>query len=241
MKQRLPYAQVGEAEVNRWELPTMTKTTAVGQSKSKISLAPPTASEIEVIQKQAWQEGFDQGYEDGLSKGHAKGLDSGQEVIHSLSRTLDALSKPARLFNDRVMDELVAVIRAVARQLVRREIHQDPGQLIAVIREAVNALPFSSQQIQIRLHPEDSVIVREALALDSKAPIWELIEDPVLNRGDVRLVGDASRVDGRLETRLNTLISGMLGGVRQADEVVSEGSQSAAMIKDNGDEQSPSE
>ncbi len=219
----------------------MTKTAAAERSKSKISLAPPTATEIEIIQKQAWQEGFDQGYEDGLSKGHVKGLDSGQEVINSLSRTLDALSKPAQLFNDHVMEELVAVIRAVARQLVRREIRQDPGQLIAVIREAVNTLPFSSQQIQIRLHPEDSVIVREALALDSKAPIWELIEDPVLNRGDVRLVGDASQVDGRLETRLNTLISGMLGGIRQADEVVSEESQSSVIVKDNGYEQNPPE
>jgi len=226
VKQHPPFRKEVDNAVNRWELPAIEKTTsASGLNRGFArSSAPPTAAEIEIIQKQAWQEGFDQGYADGTSKGYKSGIGDAKEVVDSLYGILESLDKPVRLFNEQVMEELVAVIRAVARQLVRREIHQDPGQLIAVVREAVNALPFSSQQIQIRLHPEDAAVIREVLALDNNAPIWELIEDLALNRGDVHLVGDTSKVDGRLETRLNTLIAGMLGGVRQADEQAGEGS-----------------
>jgi len=226
-------------QVNSWQLPSIESTPGVGSSEETAPSAPPTAAEIEAIQRQARQEGFDQGLEEGTNQGYQSGLASGQEVIEGLSTLLDALAKPVRLLSDQIMDELVAVIRAVARQLVRREIHQDPGQLIAVIREAVNALPFSSQHIQIRLHPEDSARVREVLALDSKAPIWELVDDLALNRGDVRLIGDASQVDGRLETRLNALVAGMLGGVRQADEMVADPASDSA-VADLSDHESVS-
>ena len=241
MKQQRPFGKGTAAKVNRWQLPKMKNTVTEGGLVPEGSLQPPTAAEVQAIQKQAWQEGFDQGYQDGSSKGYHSGVSAGQEVIEALSGILDTLGKPVRLLTDQVIDELVMVIRVVTRQLVRREIHQDPGQLIAVIREAVNALPFSNQQIQIRMHPEDAVIVRDVLALDGTAPIWELVEDLVLSRGDVRLVGDASQVDGRLETRLNTLITGMLGGVRQDDHIDQDSKNATLESDENGDEQAPAQ
>jgi len=44
----------------------------------------------------------------------------------------------------------------MVRQLIRREVKLDPGQIVGVVREALGILPISARNIRVVLHPEDA-------------------------------------------------------------------------------------
>lgn len=173
-----------------------------------------TAKQLEAIQKQAYEEGFAQGLQDGLA--------TGQTQMQARGRRLDQLMMtfvtPFAALDQRVEQELVALAMAVARQLVRRELKTDPGQIIAVVREALAALPIASQNVRLHLHPEDAALVREALSLTEGEHAWRIIEDAVQSRGGCQLVTDTSRIDASLESRLAAIIAAVLGGEREEDQ-----------------------
>ncbi|MGB1702877.1 MAG: FliH/SctL family protein, partial [Cycloclasticus sp.] len=77
------------------------------------------------------------------------------------------------------------------KQLIRRELKAGAGQVVGVVQEALTALPSSSQNIKLFLHPEDAELVKSALSLEDEAR-WEVVEDPVVTRGGCRVETDVS-------------------------------------------------
>ena len=185
----------------RWELPLV-----------EGELANPgvmTAKKIESIQKQAYDEAYAQGQSDGLAQM--------QQQAQRFEQLMQALQTPFAELDQQVEQELAKLAVAVARQLVRREIKTDPGAVVAVVREAMGQLPVSSQQINLHLHPEDALLVRTALSLNEEDRRWRIVEDPVLARGDCRVLTETSRIDATVEARLTAIIATMLGGERRDD------------------------
>jgi flagellar assembly protein FliH len=134
-----------------------------------------------------------------------------------LETILRALAEPSEQLDEQVEQELATLAMVVARQLVRREIRTDPGQIIAVVREAMAILPSAARDIELRLHPEDASLVREVLRLSEGERPWKIVEDPVLTRGGCRLVSDVAQVDASLESRLNAVVASVMGGERDQD------------------------
>jgi flagellar assembly protein FliH len=181
----------------------------------------PTLEEIEQIQQQAHQEGYDQGHKEGFDYGHREALEEGRkqiaEKLAGLEQLFGALETPFKELDDQVEDELLTLVVAMVRQLVRREVRTDPNQIIGVMREALSILPVNSRDIRVLLHPEDAEIVRELYAVGDTEQSWKIIEDPVVQRGGCRVLTDISQVDATLESRLHNLIAPLIGGLRSED------------------------
>lgn len=207
----------GEAgDYQRWQVPEVEDAMAfggAGRSHSQDGAGLLTAERIEQIQSQAREEAFAAGYQ--------QGIDQARQDMEARGARLDGilrnLAKPAEQFDEQVEQELVSLAMAVARQLVRREIRTDPGQIIAVVREAMAVLPSAARDVELRLHPDDANLVREVLRLSEGERPWNIIEDPVQTRGGCRLVSDIAQVDAGLESRLNAVIASVLGGERDRD------------------------
>jgi flagellar assembly protein FliH len=200
-----------------------------------------TVDEIEAMQQQAYDEAFAQGQKEGFAKGQEAGLEQGkkdgyqlgfdegakkgyEENVHLLRKQcgdfvslLEALAEPFRELDENVEQQLVQLAIGIASQLVRRELKIDPGQIVAVIRESVQALPLSSQQIKLSMHPDDAELVRNALAIDDISPTWKIHEDPLLTRGGCIVETDFSHVDATVENRMAAIVASILGGDRQQD------------------------
>ncbi|MDD2740121.1 MAG: flagellar assembly protein FliH [Methylomonas lenta] len=196
-----------------------------------------TVEQIEDMQKQAYDEafeqgrkqGFEQGLKQGFDEGHIKGIEAGnktgyeesqhllQTQVSQLNQLLEALADPFKQLDQEVENELVVLVIAIASQIIRREIKLDPGQIIAVIREAVNVLPLASQKITLNLHPDDADLVRSMLKLDENPPPWRLQDNPLITRGGCTVETDISTVDATLEKRLAAVVATALGGERQQD------------------------
>lgn len=180
-----------------------------------------TAGQLEEIQKKAFEEGFAQGKKEGFKYGHDESLAEGQKAMQAHSQRIEALlstlDTPFLKLDEQVEQELVTLVISMVRQLVRREVRTDPGQIIGVVREAMAILPVASRDVQLILHPEDAELVRETYSLSEAELGWNIIEDPVTARGGCKVVTGTSQVDATLESRLTALIAPLLGGERSGD------------------------
>jgi len=203
-----------QSAFERWELPAMSEGRRPRVVEGDEEVKPLTAEQIEEIRQQAYAEGFEQGKRDGLAAGQ-KEIDT---EVQRLGQIMQALSEPLKAVDDTVEEELISLAMAVARQIVRREIQQDPKEIIAVVREAMAELPSTARNVRIYLHPDDAALVRESFSTeeDETAP-WKIVEDMVLTRGGCRIETDTSRIDASVEKRLNSILVEMTGGSRADD------------------------
>jgi flagellar assembly protein FliH len=191
-------------EVSLWSAPPM--------DAPPPGSGPPTVAGLVDLQAEAHKEAFAQGLEEGRAAGRA-------EVKAQVDRLAGMFYDLARPFEDldaEVERELLTLAMSLARQIVRRELKTDPTQIIGIIREAIAALPVAAREVRVHLHPEDATVVRENLAPTESERAWTIVEDPVMARGGCQVTTTNSRVDARLETRLGSILSELLGTERHA-------------------------
>ena len=213
-------------DVQRWRLPQMEQPSADQPDKKPVQRDPepvlPTAAELQALQQQARDEGFEQGRNEGHAFGHREGVEEGRREsllrLAQLDQLMRALHKPFEQLDDQVEREIVALVISMVRQLVRREIKTDPAHIIGVVREALSVLPVAARNVRLLLHPEDASLVREIYALGEAEQKWQIVEDPVIQRGGCKVLTDTSQIDATLESRLNALLAPLLAGERNADE-----------------------
>jgi flagellar assembly protein FliH len=186
-----------------WQAPEVSGPTLRGR------VAEP--EDLRATRQKAWQEGFDQGRSAGLE---SAGKDTAARA-RAFERVLDALTRPFEDLDQRFQVEVVELVRAVARQVLRRELHADPTHLIGVVREGLAALPMSASGIIVRMHPDDVAAVHDCLAPGSGERSWRFEADPLMERGGCSIVTAQSQVDGRLDARLDRIIATMFDDERK--------------------------
>jgi flagellar assembly protein FliH len=210
-----------DEEIRQWQPPQMGPSISGVAARSLL-----TAEQLEQIQKQAYEEGFVQGKREGFEFGHREALSSGKTALRERLDRLDAivrtLEAPLKQLDDRMEREIVDLVIAIVRQLVRREVKTDPAQIIGVVREALAVLPISSRNVRVVLHHDDAELLRETYDVSEKELGWSIVEDPIMERGGCKVVTEVSQVDATLESRLTALITQMLGGERNEDLTSSE-------------------
>ena len=198
------------SDCQAWRLPEV-------QSGAASRNRPVTARQLEEIQQQARQEGFQQGLQEGRDSGREELLNS----VRCLEQILKTLDKPLEELDDSVEQQLAQLAMLVARQLVRRELKTDPEQVVGIVREALALLPVAARDVQLVLNQEDAGIIRDALSLHEGEQAIRIVEDPVQSRGGCRVLTRTSQIDATIETRLNSVIAGVLGGQRHNDSLES--------------------
>jgi len=202
-----------EGEVTAWGFPSFVETDSVDVALGTVRV--PTAGDLEKLQQQAIDEASKKGYEDGFAKGLKESEGKIAKKVNSLELVIQSLASPFKEFDERVESEIASLAIQISKQLIRRELKADSGQVVGVVREALAALPSSSQNIQLFLHPEDAALVKSALSLgESEEARWKVVEDVVIARGGCRVATDASTIDATIENRLATIIAKALGDER---------------------------
>jgi flagellar assembly protein FliH len=154
----------------------------------------------------ARETGFEQGRQEGIEAGRAEL----QHQVRHWAGLAQTLAKPFAELDEQVEQQLLELAIAVARQLVQRELSVDPGLVLGAVRQAMAALPVAARGIRIQLRPEDAQLVREQVpALEENC---EIVEDLQLERGGCLVSTETSRVDATLQTRIDRILSAVLGG-----------------------------
>ena len=207
-----------DQSAKKWSIPKMNSTSSGVfrneeiKEEEKKQANMPTAKDLEQWRKDAHEEG----YKEGLKKAENEVI----EVKRRLLNLINFLESPLKLLNEEVEQQLNLLAVTLAQQLVKREIKAEPGEIIGVIREAVQMLPASSRKITIHLNPADAELVKSTLTLDKHEDDlnWRLIEDPMMSRGGCEIKSANSIINASLEKRLQALAASILGGEREEDK-----------------------
>jgi flagellar assembly protein FliH len=198
--------RVGQFE--RWELPMVGAPDAPEASDDVAEEGPqrPTLAEIEAIERQAREEGFNAGLNEGRAM--AKRELAGQ--VARLDALFAAVERPFAELDIEVAGDLAVLATVIAERVLGYELATRPEKILDVVRQAVDALPAATRQLKIHLNPTDAAIVREhRSSLDHEGSV---VDDAALERGDVRLESEHSRLDARVRTRLAAVVDSVLAG-----------------------------
>lgn len=172
-----------------------------------------SAEQLDRIQQQAHDEGFERGRREGQAVGRQELAAQAERLV----QLMQTLAQPLAELDQAVEQDLLALAMAVARQLLRREITMDPSHIITLVQEAVQVLPSAARNIQLRLHPDDAALVREVTAAADGDKAWQLIEDATLSRGGCRVITQTSQVDATVEQRLDSMLAAISDGDGEGD------------------------
>lgn len=196
---------------SRYELPSINGMAVQARRAGK------TVGELEEVERRAHEEAYAKGRAEGLAAAEREmraQLQQLQARIERFDAIMETLAQPLQQLDAEVENQLLQLALTVGRHLVRRELRIEPAQVIAIIRETVALLPASARDVRVHLHPEDAAIVREKLAAPTGERVWTIAEDPVMGRGGCRVTTETAQIDARLETRIGSVISALLGDER---------------------------
>jgi flagellar assembly protein FliH len=216
------------ATVEAWNAPQM-EGVATGRR-------PRTVREMQAAEEAVWQNVREEARAEGLAAARAE-IDARVAQLDEQSRRLGALldlqARPLARLDAEIEQQLAELAVAIARQLLRRELKVDPSQVIAVVRETVGLLPAAARDVRVIVHPEDAALIREKLVTPQTQNAWQLVEDPMLARGDCRVATDTALIDARVENRLAAAIATLLGDER-AQERQHQRDQANAALDEQG-------
>jgi len=206
---------------SNWQSPIVEELTEGADNKDgKRSLGTLTEEKIEVIKKRAYKDGYMNGFKKGSVEGNAAGLQQAAQTLNMLETILETLTEPLKQLDEQVEQQFVRLVMIITNQLVRRELKIDPGEVVGVVREALQALPVASRSVRVFLCPEDISFVSSVLNASDSETAWKIVSDPSLTRGDCRIESESASIDATVERRLITIILDMLGGERGTDEIL---------------------
>lgn len=206
------------ASARRWDLPPMMPPDTVAPARQPetdpLAPEPPTAEELTAIRDLACEEG----YQAGFTRGMAEAQERLEAESRSLKDLLEALARPLAAVDEQVVRELLGLTCDIARQLIRRELTTEPGQIVAVVRETLALLPLAERHIVLQLHPDDAALVERVLVRDHEGTPWRIEEDPLLTRGGCRVLNGDSSIDATVESRIGAAIARVLGDPRRSGD-----------------------
>lgn len=179
----------------------------------------PSEEELAAVFSQAKDQGYSAGYEEGKSRGYEEGHTAGyaegrskgeievKEEIARMQALLSNLSLSVHEMSQTVADDLLNLALTVSKKMINHAFDIKPELIVPIVHEAMQQLPYSTQQLKLYLHPEDAKIMRAHLENESPEEKWFIREDSQLIRGGCRIVTDSSEIDATVETRWQKILS----------------------------------
>ncbi len=217
-------------EARPWLIPEMENrpvNSFVNEERRAKPRGMPTVEELAQLRAAAREEGYREGYDEAYKKGYAKGELEARVLLEkelnekrdAFNRLLGALARPLDTMDADAEQALVQLAVSIAKLLIRRELHTDPGQVVAVMREAISLLPHTRQTVRIAMHPDDAKLVRELFVRDGANANWQVIDDPTQTRGGCKVSTDDSVVDATLESRIAAIVAHVFAASDQFERI----------------------
>jgi flagellar assembly protein FliH len=189
----------------RWELPSFDTPDSIRVSGNAYGMKLPTAAELENIQVQAREEGFQAGqlagHEEGYKAGYSEGSVKAANETEQLAALVISMGKALKEVDQQVAQGLLDLALELAQQMVHQALKVNPEILLPIVHEAISSLPHFNPGAHLVLHPEDAEIVRTRMGEQLTHSGWKIFEDALIAKGGVRIETANSQIDATVETR----------------------------------------
>lgn len=163
-------------------------------------------AELDAARNEAFQRGLEEGRRHAAAQ-----LESS---LARLARSLEELAGLKPRLRAEAERGLVELSLAIARRVLRRELHIDPEAVLGLVKAALEKAALR-EVTEVRLHPAHAAAVRDHLARIGAPQAIQIREDPSLEAGAVLVETARGAIDASLETQLDEIGRGLadaLGG-----------------------------
>jgi len=149
-----------------------------------------------------------QGYEEGVKQGYQDGQEKARDLVEQAQRIYDAVRRREKETLGSLKEDLIRLVVALVRKIVRRELENDAEMVVRLALEAVGRLEPGGK-LTVRVNPVEVAILEgfqdEILAAAPGTRELEIIADPGIEPGECVVEGDHEEIDGRLDRQLERL------------------------------------
>jgi flagellar biosynthesis/type III secretory pathway protein FliH len=154
---------------------------------------------------------YERGYQDGQLAGVRAETARVQAALAAIDDALLRLQGEAEAWVGNARENVCAIAVAIARQMVMRELREDPDTVLALAERALAEIPVD-QPVVVRVHPDDLAVLESLPAEDDARPSLrsdrsqvQWMADARITRGGCLLEGRDRIIDGRIDTGLERL------------------------------------
>ncbi|HEX5738185.1 MAG TPA: flagellar assembly protein FliH [Hydrogenophaga sp.] len=166
-----------------------------------------------LIDEAAFKQAAEEAYAEGYAHGHEAG---GREVRDALEATVRKVAEEtavrmAQLLHntrdqlqkseDQISHHILELACDLARQVVRQELHSDPGHLKPVITEALAQMVEDGLPATVRMHPSDLALMQGVLNENIGKTPPAFVADPGITPGGCLIESPSTSVDATIEKR----------------------------------------
>lgn len=189
-----------------------------------ITMQPITAEHLQEITEAAEKEGFAKGRQEGVAQGKQEGVQQGyqeglqkakqeadvqlRQKVQQLQQITNQLMVPFKEQESQLHLMLLDFVCALTRKVIKRELQIDSGDVLAVVKQAVAALPVGAKNLRLTLNPDDLAMI-ESYA-EEKQLGWQFYGDASLTPGGCHIETAESQVDYSVETQMESLLEQFL-------------------------------
>ena len=147
------------------------------------------------------------GYQDGVNAGMSEANESVRPIAQRLAKSIEEVTGYKSRFRKEAEQDLVRLAMAVARKILKRELHLDSQTIVAVLRVSMESLDVRDLH-SIRMHPQDAGVVRDQLTSMGIPARVKVIDDPTIERGGLVYDTVRGKVDASIDTQLSEIERG---------------------------------
>jgi flagellar assembly protein FliH len=184
-------------------------------SPSKL-FQPGNASQSQGVYHDSFEEekkrAFEQGYQEAVAQAQAEWSEK-LDLINSIA---EALNQPLKDIDRLVQEKSTELAISIAKQIIRRELSLNSGQIVSAVKQAIELIPKDGEQINIHINPKDEQHVKQLFSSDEKLSKYNVIKDPTISVGGCKAITDYSLVDLTVDKQVATIAAQIFGDQRNA-------------------------
>jgi flagellar assembly protein FliH len=163
--------------------------------------APPPPPHPRELLAAARQAGYQDGLRDGQASADAFKQSHARQVAVQLGALLQSFDGTLGELETQMAQALTRSVVALAQQVIREELRQQPEHIARIAAEAVESLMMSARHVRVRLNPLDMPLVQMGAGEVLEARGASLLADPLIARGGCLVESDIANVDARIAQR----------------------------------------
>lgn len=182
--------------------------------EEEISIDPAVAmAEARVEAEEKVQEAYAEGLRRGEEAGRERFNESLAECEAALQSAGRALVEARTEFLESLEPQVITVVEAIVRRVLRREAATDPELVKTMAREAIMCLA-GQERLIVRVNPQDLQALRDhrvtLLSEIEGVDRFEIVGDESVSPGGCVAESDRSLIDGRIETQIKEIFDRLM-------------------------------
>ncbi|MGA2601316.1 MAG: FliH/SctL family protein [Bryobacteraceae bacterium] len=131
-----------------------------------------------------------------------------QAVLQRLAQSIEVLAEARQKLREETAADLVRLSTAIASRILHREITLDPDAVHGLLRAAFDKVQ-AREITRIFVHPAHQEAVRRFVEQSAVLSKIEIVVDPDLKGGDIRIETPQGQLDASVDTQLKEIERGL--------------------------------